>query len=169
MLLFVMISSIDALGQNSNDRALGVRGGFSSSESRQSFKQVEIFSTWDIPIAWQFSSNVTLLPRMEISGGYLSNHGESGFIGTLGPVLSLNYASFPVSLETGIRGTGLSRSRFEARDFGIPFQFTTHIGLKGRVTPRLTFEYRFQHMSNLGFSSTNPGLNAHMFGLGYHF
>ncbi len=168
-LVFVMICSGGALGQSPSDLTAGVRGGFSSSDHQKSFKQVELFSAWDLPISWQFSSNLTLVPRIELSGGYLINSHEDSFIATLGPVFSLRYGSFPVALESGIRGTGLSRSRFETRDFGIPFQFTTHIGLEGKLTPRLTLEYRLQHMSNLGFSSSNAGLNTHMFGLGYRF
>jgi hypothetical protein len=63
----------------------------------------------------------------------------------------------------------LSQSDFGAKDFGVPFQFTSHVGLNWDVTSHWRLGYRFQHMSNAGLDAHNPGLNMHMFGLSYLF
>jgi len=54
-------------------------------------------------------------------------------------------------------------------DFGERFQFTSHIGLIWYLTDRVSLGYRFQHMSNAGLASPNPGLNLEMLELSYHF
>jgi len=72
-------------------------------------------------------------------------------------------------LEGGSSPTLLSRYRFEGMDFGERFQFTSHIGLIWYLTDRVSLGYRFQHMSNAGLASPNPGLNLEMLELSYHF
>ena len=44
-------------------------------------------------------------------------------------------------------------------------------GQDGRFGPGGEFEalYRYQHQSNAGLGDDNPGVNFHLFTLGYHF
>ena len=121
------------------------------------------------PAHWHLSTNWMVSPRIELTTGYLVNHGEDGFIGTLGPELVATYRPWRTSVDIGIRATVLSRDIFEGRNFGIPFQVTSHVGIGWEFIRRWTVGYRFQHMSNSRLSSSNPGLNMHMFGLGYQF
>ena len=74
-----------------------------------------------------------------------------------------------MSLEGGVSPTFLSQYEFGSRDFGTDIQFTSHIGLNWDFAPHWRLGYRFQHMSNAGLASKNPGLNMHLFGVSYLF
>jgi hypothetical protein len=167
-LLFLASLSRSWASSETNYPAVGIRSGFSQSGKNQTFYQSELFSTW-VPAHWHLSTNWTLSPRLELTTGYLVNHGEDGFIGTLGPELVVTYQPWRTSMDTGIRATVLSRNIFEGRNFGIPFQVTSHIGIGWEFVHAWDVGYRFQHMSNSRLSSSNPGLNMHLFGVGYQF
>ena len=72
-------------------------------------------------------------------------------------------------VDIGVSGTGLTPYRYPSKDFGIPFQFTSHGGVEWHFMHHFNLNYRIQHMSNAQLSSDNPGLNMHMFGLAYEF
>ena len=57
------------------------------------------------------------------------------------------------------------------RNFDIPFSFGDHLGAGVRFGQQGEFDlgYRYQHLSNLSFGDTNPGINFHLIRLGYHF
>ncbi len=94
---------------------------------------------------------------------------EDGFIGSLGPSVILKYEEFPLGLDVGISPTFLSRDRFEGKQFGFPLEFTSHIRLEWAIHPHWELSYQVQHMSNLDLGHPNPGLNLHLFGIGYRF
>lgn len=149
--------------------SVGVRSGFSSSDYPRPFVQSELFGKWLLPRERRFGSNWSLRPRLEVTAGSLWGHGETGFVGTLGPALVLKSNRFPVAIDAGVRPTVISREVYADRDFGIPFQFTSHGGLEWDANPRWKLSYRFQHMSNAGLGGSNPGLNTHMFGVEFKF
>jgi|SRR4051812_20504239 hypothetical protein len=165
---FIVAWTIPAFAEQTNLPSIGVRSGFSIGHNDHSFYQTELFSGWS-PTIWHLGSNWNLRPRIELTAGYLLNHRLSGFVGTCGPELSLQYKDFPVRFDVGVRPTILTRDRFESRSFGVQFQITSHAGLEWEFIPRWTLGYRFQHMSNSGLSARNPGLNTQLFGLGYQF
>jgi hypothetical protein len=167
-LCFLASLSLSWAGSEPDYPSVGIRSGFSQSGNKQTFYQSELFSMW-APAHWHLSTNWMVSPRIELTTGYLVNHGEDGFIGTLGPELVATYRPWRTSVDIGIRATVLSRDIFEGRNFGIPFQVTSHVGIGWEFIRRWTVGYRFQHMSNSRLSSSNPGLNMHMFGLGYQF
>jgi hypothetical protein len=49
------------------------------------------------------------------------------------------------------------------------FQFTSHLGVNWDFAPHWRVGYRFQHMSNAGLATPNPGLNLHIFSVSYRF
>jgi hypothetical protein len=155
--------------EDTNVFSLGARSGFSSTDFGDPFWQTEAFATYDWRKPWQLVSPWTLTPRLEGTLGDLSRNGENGFVGTMGPVVVLRYGQFPLVLDAGIRVTILSRMVYDNRDFGYPLQFTSHAGLIWEISSRWQMSYRFQHMSNAGLGSSNPGLNTHMLGVGYRF
>ncbi len=57
------------------------------------------------------------------------------------------------------------------RQFSSVFQFGDHLGAGARFGDRQQFDlgYRFQHLSNAGFSHPNPGINFNQIRLSYHF
>jgi hypothetical protein len=110
-----------------------------------------------------------LASRLDFSAGWLADHDDNAFIGTLGPTLVLNRERLPVSFEGGVSPTILSQYAFGSRNFGTYIQFTSHVGLNWDFAAHWRLGYRLQHMSNAGLGSHNRGLNMHLFGLSYVF
>ena len=106
---------------------------------------------------------------LEFSAGWLGDFGNDAGIWTLGPLLVLGRARLPVSLVAGVSPTVLSRTQFGSKDFGINFQFTTHIGVDFDFARHWRLTYQYQHMSDAHLSEKNPALNMNLFGLCYVF
>lgn len=149
--------------------SVGLRSGFSITSFSDPFAQSELYSDWNLPYTLNMGTNWTLKPKLELSAGILTGHRHAAFVGGAGPLLELRHKKFPVYLEGGVRLTGLSRDTFGNRDLGIPFQFTSHIGFGWDITHHWNASYRFEHMSNAGLGTPNPGINMNMFGVGYRF
>jgi len=147
---------------------LSIRGGFSEkSVSGENFQQYELFVDYK-PWSWQWSG-WQLDTRLRGTAGVLNGANETGFIGSIGPALSFSNTSLPLFLDLGVSPTVLSRSTFKNANLGGNFQFTSYVGIRFQPIEALEIGYRFQHMSNAGIKEPNPGLNMHMFQLGYHF
>ena len=148
----------------------GARFGFYPTGADRDFHQAEGFVNWDLPWNWDLGSRWRSQSHLDASAGWIGESGaNAAAISTLGPNLSLARQAFPVTLEGGISPTILARSDFPTKDFGIPFQFSSHVGISFDITSHIRVSYRFQHMSNAGLSRHNPGLNLHMLGLSYVF
>ena len=148
---------------------VGTRGGVSFDHGVGQFRQVETFADMNLPWQWNFYSDWRFQPRLDASVGWLGGEHANAFIGTVGPLVELHKGDFPLVLEAGSSPTILSRDRFGSKDFGDRFQFTSHLGLIWYVTEHISVGYRFQHMSNAGISSHNPGLNLQMLEASYSF
>jgi hypothetical protein len=147
----------------------GARGGFSSDPGIGQFVQAEAFLDWNLPWQWEWGTDWRLQSRLDLSAGWLGSQGTDAAIATIGPTVVLGRKRFPLSLEGGLSPTVLSRHEFESKDFGSLYQFTSHAGLNWDLGERFRVGYRFQHMSNAGFASPNPGLNMHLFTVSYRF
>jgi lipid A 3-O-deacylase len=165
VLLFAVISRAEDFRLES----VGVRGGLSASSRGEEFNQAEAFVNVNLPWGWDLGKEWHLQSRLDFSVGWLGDRGNNAAVGTIGPSVVLSRERLPVSLEGGVSPTFLSRSEFGSKDFGADFQFTSHIGLNWDFATHWRLGYRFQHMSNAGISSSNPGLNMHMFALSYLF
>jgi hypothetical protein len=158
-----------ASAQDLKWHSVGLRTGFSSTDYSHPFMQSELFGAWAFRGQWRWGSNWSWTARLEHSSGWLHCQGQDGYVGTLGPCFTLKNRRCPVSIDAGLRPTILSEYTFPNRDFGIPFQFTSHLGFEWAIRSHWKLGYRFQHMSNAGLGSPNPGLNLHMFGVSYQF
>lgn len=147
----------------------GVHVGTSLNARSETFRQVEAALEFTLPWKWDLTSNLHLQTRLDVAGGWLRGEQEEAIIGKIGPAGELAWKDFPLSLDFGSSPTLISRHEFGRRDYGIPFQFTTHAGVNWDVTRHIRFSYRYQHMSNAGLGDPNPGLNLHMLGLSYRF
>jgi hypothetical protein len=153
----------------------GVRYGFPADSGSGTFHQTEAYTDWSLPPLLDLGPNWHLEPRFDIAAGVLGQDGRDAFIGSAGPLLALGYKHFPVWLEGGSNLTGITRVQYGvprapgSKDFGEPIQFTSRGGLYWDVTAHVRVGYTFQHMSNAHISSTNPGLNLHVFALSYRF
>ncbi|HWX19376.1 MAG TPA: acyloxyacyl hydrolase [Candidatus Binatia bacterium] len=148
--------------------SVGARIGGSGTDRAHDFHQAEAFVNCNLPWKWDLGKDWRLQSRFDLSGGWLADPGRDAAIVTAGPSLLLGKAQFPLSFEGGASPTLISRHEFETKDFGTPFQFTSHLGLN-LDWRHYRVGYRFQHMSNAGISDRNPGLNLHVIALSYLF
>ncbi len=146
----------------------GARLGFEANHNLE-FHQAEAFADWNLPWAWEFGPHWRVQTGLDASLGWISDSSRHAAIATAGPLLVLSYKGFPLFLEGGSSPTVLTRSEFAHKDFGIPFQFTSHIGIGLNIAEHWRVGYRFQHMSNASLASSNPGLNLHVFSVSYRF
>jgi lipid A 3-O-deacylase len=149
--------------------SVGARGGFQSDKSNRDFKQVEVFGNLNLPWDWDLGKEWRLQSGLALSVGWLGGRGDNAAIGTVGPSLAVSRSRLPLSLEGGVSPTFLSSEHFVREDFGMVLQFTSYLGLNWDFAAHWRFGYRFQHMSNGGLATPNPGLNMHMFALSYVF
>jgi hypothetical protein len=143
---------------------LGVRGGFSMDRDTIQFHQIELGAGYALPWSWE-GKKFAFAPGIDASLGWLGDDTKDAMVISAGPEGKLTYTDWPVVLRFGSNPTYLSRFVFDQRDFGVEFQFTSHIGLSWDITDYLQVSYRLQHMSNAGFGTPNPGLNMHMIGI----
>jgi hypothetical protein len=151
--------------------SVGVRGATSATRINEHFYQVELFSRWNTPGQLSLGNKWAMRAAIDASAGFLARvrEGDKGLIGTIGPVFLLGRDGLPLEMSVGGGGTILSRDNFNGVDFGIPFQFTSHLGFNWHFGERWTAGYRFQHMSNASLNPNNPGLDMHSFALSVRF
>lgn len=168
ILLLAALASVP--GHTEEALTVGLHAGFSAKDvDGESFQQYQLYAAYPLPWRWESDSGWTLAILLNGTGGILRGGGETGFIGSLGPALVLGKQGIPVSLELGSSPTVLSQSRFGDADLGGTFHFTSHLGLHLQIGATLDTGYRYQHMSNASTQDPNPGLNMHLFWLGYRF
>jgi hypothetical protein len=149
----------------------GIRTAFSATRIDEHFYQAEAYMRWSLPGRLEFGRDWSLRAGIDASAGMLGrlSKEDKGFVGSLGPVLVLNCGRIPVDLVVGSSPTILSRDSFDGVDLGVPFQFTSHLGLSVHLSDRWSLAYRLQHMSNAGMGDRNPGLDLHSLALSFRF
>ena len=165
----LLVGAVAGRGEGLSLESVGVRGGFQADRNHRDFGQMEAFGDLNLPWGWNLGKEWHVQSRLDLSVGWLGVRGDNAVIGTIGPSLVLSRARLPLSLEGGVSPTFLSRDEFESDNFGMQLQFTSYLGLNWEFTRHWRVGYRFQHMSNAGLSTPNPGLNMHMFALSYVF
>ena len=75
----------------------------------------------------------------------------------------------PNNIRIGGQGTLMSRYKYGQEDFGGALQFLTYIGMDYQLLDQINVTDLFQHMSNAGIYSKNPGVYFVMIGLRYCF
>ncbi len=170
LLLGCLLATIrDAWAGDFHLESAGVRGGFATETGDQEFHQLEAFLNCNLPWGWDLGYDLWLQTRLDASAGAFGDSSRGAAVVTAGPSVILSYGKVPLSLEVGLSPTAISRHEFETRDLGSYYQFTSHVGVNFDFLAHCRLSYRFQHMSNAGFAEPNPGLNMHIFGLGYLF
>jgi hypothetical protein len=149
--------------------AVGFRAGLSATDGNEDFEQYEMFATHGLPWSWQLAPGWFLSTNINLSAGALRGGGETGFIGSVGPSITLSMVQDFILLDGGISAALLSEHRFGRENFGGPIQFISHVGIGFKLSSNLGVGYRFQHMSNASIYKRNPGLELHMLELSYFF
>ncbi len=147
----------------------GVRGAFSNPFNYARFYHVEAYVNLNLPWRWKPGEDWTIQSRLDLTGGWMNGRGEDAAFATAGPSFEFGWKEYPLTLDLGCSPTVLSRDQFGNTDFGTIFQFTTHAGLNWKPGSRWTVGCRFEHLSNAGIGSSNPGVNLYSFGAGWRF
>ncbi len=124
---------------------------------------------WFLPWDWDLGKRWRLASRLDSSAGWFGDPGFNAARIYVGGALLAGREEFPLSFEGGIGPAVITETEFGTADFGIPFQFISHLGLNWGVSRRIRLSYHFEHMSNAGLGTPNPGINLHLLGIGYLF
>lgn len=149
--------------------AIGLRAGVDDGRNDEDMTQVEAFALFDLPWHRRFASDWSLFLIAEINAGALNGGGDTAFVGSAGPGISVRSPGESLALRAGFNPSVISEDAIGDEDLGGPIQFTSHIGLSYTFPQHVSIGYRFQHMSNASIYSSNPGVNLHMLKIGYHF
>lgn len=156
-------------GRAGDALTVGVRGGINGGDLDEDFERYELFASYGLPWRWQWGAGWSLGVKIDASMGALRGADTTAFIAMLGPGLGLGVEGLPLVLDLGVAPTFISEDQFGDENLGGEIQFSSHIGLSYLLEGGLTLGYRFQHTSNASIKDPNPGLNMHLFQLGYRF
>lgn len=155
--------------------SLGLRMGVSGSsplgeEQQSDFQEYDVVSTLALPWGAYSQSGWGVGTRLMGSVGALTGAGETGFITTLIPGISLGSQDRRISLDLGAGVALLSKYQFGNQNFGGPFQFVANLGISVAVYKALGVGYQFQHISDaLIYGSDSRGVDLHMFEVSYRY
>jgi hypothetical protein len=137
----------------------------------EDFQQYDIAAVFGLPLRWQDSiTGMTLDWRLHASAGQLVSLGDTAFMTTVVPTLTLSSPNETVTVDVGAGGGLFSRYKFGAQDFGGPAQIVGTIGFGLNLIADCYTGYRFQHFSDAGaYGPTSLGVDIHMFELNYRF
>ena len=105
--------------------------------------------------------------HLEVAVGSLVSSDQSAALISVGPVWRFPLSAGRAFVDFGFSPTLLSSSRFDDRELGGNFHFTSSLSIGtsfGRFD-RYSLALRAQHTSNGGLNGDNPGLD--MFGLNF--
>lgn len=168
LVVLIFFNAIPAFAEDGSWNTIGLRAGIGDSRNDESFSQYEGYATFSLPWRLVIESQWTFGTFIGLNAGVVTCDGEA-FVGSIGPGVYLMTPGKRFVLSAGIYPTYISEATFGDDDFGETFQFTSAVGVNYNFLRSMTIGYRFQHMSNAGISSENPGLNMHMIELGYRF
>lgn len=168
LLMFVALVLPGVAMAGSEPWELGLRGGTDASGTKENYTVGELYLQKFL--AWQLAlgDEARLRTRFDMGAGYLEAVNDEGAWLAVGGDLVLCLFDDRLELEAGFRPTWLTDYHYGDDDFGGDVQFSSHAGLVWKVD-RVTFSYRFQHISNAGIYDSNPGINLHLFGMGFRF
>jgi hypothetical protein len=153
-------------------KAVGVRGGFSSTPKHDFFHQYEVYTTYGLPWSWRAESGWGVAMELNAAVGALHAAGETGIIGAIGPGVIFDKAGKGLAFDLGGDVNVLSRRNFGSTNLNGNPMFDGHVGVAYRFVSGPGVSYRFQHMSNGGLGLNgdgNIGLDLHMFGVSWNF
>jgi len=148
---------------------IGARVGINDKRNEERFTKYEFFVDYTLPWVWRSKSGWILAPKIDLTAAALHAAGTTGFLGSLGPALTVTKQGGRLVVELGISPAYLGEDIYGREDLSGHIQFLTHGGLTIRVIRSLSIGYEFQHISNADIQQPNPGLNMHNIEIGYSF
>jgi hypothetical protein len=160
--------------------SVGLRSGTSvgtptpTRDELEDFYEEDVIAVFRLPWEWHFGSGWGIRTRLQVSCGALIAAGNTGFVGTFVPGISIGKKEGRISLDIGGGGALLSEYRFGRQDLGGPFQFVWDTAVRIKVCRGFRVGYCFHHMSDAAIygMQANPAhasINSHMLDLSYWF
>ncbi len=149
-------------------REIGIRGGIDATGLEENYAAQEIYFLYDLPWASPIKALPGLHFRLDAGLGHVRSGSDSGVWLAVGGDLFYRVFGDRLIFEAGWRPTWLPDYRFGDDHMGGPVQFSSHAGL-ALQWKKAVLGYRFQHTSNAGLYTENPGLDLHLFSLGVRF
>lgn len=126
---------------------------------------------FDLPESWSPLPGLVVDPRLTFEVGQLRLGEDHRLFASLGPALRISNQRWrmPVFMDVGLSPTVIDGAEYEDQDFGTSFNFTSHVAIGTYFGQQRSHSVsiRYQHISNGGISSNNPGVN--MIGLDFAF
>lgn len=132
---------------------------------------------WDWRRKWRWGEGLAFDGRFELSAGMLSEDDDLGGgsriadIGTAAVLRGVHHVDrFGGFLGFGEFGTGphwFSNTRLDGTEVSTHLQFGSFAGFGIVLSSQVEFGYRLLHLSNAGIENPNPGLNYHVFRVGF--
>ncbi len=139
-------------------RVASVNGGQFDGLSQRS-----LFVDFELPWQWSPWQDTTVTPRIMLEVGRFDRHLEHRSFASLGPVFRFERNSWrlPMFLDLGISPTAIDRANSGDSDYGTSLNFTSHVafGFRFGRNSNNRISLRYQHISNVGINSKNPGVN----------
>jgi hypothetical protein len=146
---------------------IGARAGINDKRNEERFTKYEFFVNYTLPWVWRSQSGWILAPKIDLTAAALHAAGTTGFLGSLGPALTVTKQGGRLAVELGITPAYLGQDIYGKEDLSGHIQFLTHGGVTIRIIRSLSIGYEFQHVSNADIQQPNPGLNMHNVQIGY--
>lgn len=137
---------------------------------------------WDWDQSWFNEGNWELTGYWELDFGYWDGNASNATASAqssladigITPVFRFQQkagAGAQPYVEIGIGAHLLTESKINDKDMSTNFQFGDHIGAGLMFGDKKEWDlsYRFQHYSNAGIDSPNPGIDFHQIKVGYRF
>jgi len=120
------------------------------------------------------SKKIWMPNSLDLAIGSLEQGSDAGAFISFGPSYRFRIGKFDAGrwfMGFGVHPTWLTRTEFLGRDLGGHFHFTSHLGLGAYLgrQRKTSFLIRYQHTSNAGIDSPNPGLDMIGLTFSYHF
>ncbi len=120
------------------------------------------------------STSILMPSSLDLSAGKIERGRDAGSFISFGPSYRYDVKKSEAIrwfLDFGVHPTYAEKSTYGGRPLGGNFHFTTHIGLGAYLDrrKRTSALLRYQHTSNAGMNTPNPGLDMLGLTFSYHF
>jgi hypothetical protein len=147
-------------GEPRRDTSVGFSGGMALLDSDdQDLRTYKLFLRQELPWAWGLGHGLMLRTTVVASAGMLYDSGDDAMLISAGPGLLLDREGGRWALELASELTFLSEDHLAGLDLGGDSQFTCHLGLMWYTSEHVALGCRYEHISNAGLHTRNPGLD----------
>lgn len=145
----------------------GVRVANANGGDFDGLSQQSLYIDFKLPWTWSPWEGMNAVPRFTLEVGQFETDLENRRFGSFGLAVQLDSERWriPVFADFGFSPTFIDGSNYGDQNFGTSLNFTSHLALGIRYGRKSnhSVSVRYQHISNSGINSTNPGVN--MFGI----